>query len=581
MADGYTSAGKPIPEWWIREIHKGKSFRRLYAHEDSWPQWRKWYRGEWSPSILPSNVYFKMMRTLIPRVYYRNPSVSITASIPGVENMLFAKIIERADNKLLDILGVKAQMKKAVQNGCMFGLGALRLGYGAEFTPTPDDLSTDAPDVGSARVRKRVEYNDLVHPNMPWILSAHPGSVIFPDKCVDIHSARWVAFESVRSYEDVKADPRLTNTADLMPGVSDGHLVTRSSSNRVTDGVVLWEVRDKKTGLVFVLAPHAINTRVDDKCLFISEDDMQINGRVPCYPLIFNNDDEVIWGISDSQIISPQQGEVNEIRTQIRNHRRIAIAKILAEAGAITPDEKSKLIDGNAGAVIEVKNMAAIKEMNPMQIPAALIEAEGIISSEVQQLLGLGVNQFGEYAPGSADRSATESNIVNAATQIRVDERRDACADLLTDIVNDMNHVIMEHWDSEMVVDIVGPAGVPIWLKVQPSEMKSLAYNIKVDPDTSLPLTKGLREQKAVQTYGILKTNPLINPIELTRFLLSEMYGVDQDALMLNPAMNTSQQNPMTPEQAGQHIGQLPQGAIADLQSRLSAQPAQIIPPQG
>src|SRR5712671_5376202 len=126
MADGYTSSGKPVPEWWIAAVSKGKQFRKMYAHEESWATWRRWYRGEWDPRILPSNVYFKTMRTLIPRIYYRNPSVSLTPSKPGLENMLLAKIMERADNKLIDTMGLKQQMKRAVQHGVMFGTGMIR-----------------------------------------------------------------------------------------------------------------------------------------------------------------------------------------------------------------------------------------------------------------------------------------------------------------------------------------------------------------------------------------------------------------------------------------------------------------------
>jgi hypothetical protein len=560
--DGYTSAGKPIPQFWIEAVAKGKTFRRTYAHEESWPMWRRWYRGEWQPTILPSNVYFKMMRTLVPRIYYRNPSVSLTPSKPGVENMLLSKLLERADNKLIDVMGVKQQMKRAVQHAVMFGTGGLRLGFGAEFTPTPDDIDTSGPDTGGRRVKKRVEYNDLVHPNMPWLLAAHPGQVVVPHNTVDIHSARWVCFEDIRTLDDIKADPRFENTKDLMSGITEGRLLARTQamSDRNREGVILWEIRDKKTGLVFVMAPHAVNTRAADKVLFCEEDSLQVSGRLPYYPLVFNTDDEVFWGVSDSQILSPQQGEINEIRTQIRNHRRVAIAKILSEIGAISPDEESKLIDGNSSGVIHVKNINGVKELQPLAIPQALIEATGLLGQEVQELLGLGVNQFGEYAPGSADRSATEANIVAQATQIRIDERRDACADLLVDVVSDMNHVIIEHWDSEMVMDIVGPEGVQLWVKFQPSLLREAIYDVKIDPDTSLPLTKQLREQKADAFYERAKMNPLLDPMLLTKFWLGEQYGVDADHMVREQAANTSQQNPMDVNGAMQLMQQGQQG---------------------
>ena len=568
--EGYTSGGTPIPQWWVGEVTKGKRYRQERAKESEWPRWRRWYRGEWDSQILPSNVYYKLMRTLIPRIYFRNPSVSITPSMPGIENILLAKVLERADNKLITLMDTKTQMKRAVQNGVMFGTGALRLGYGAEFTPTPDDLDTASPDAGTTRLRNNVEYNSLVHPNMPWVLSAHPRDFIVPEFCDSINNARWVCYETTRSLEDVRADTRLSNTRNLGQGPSSSSLIARNQS-RPRDGVVLWEIRDKKTGLVFILAPYAENTNVEGKVLYCDEDELQLNGRLPLYPLIFNNDDEAFWGISDSQIIAPQQAEKNEIRTQFRDHRRVAVAKFLYESGAVTPDELSKLIDGNSMGGIQVKNMNGIKELTfggLAQIMAILQQADLTIDNEVQQLLGLGVNQFGEYAPGSADRSATEATIVAQATQIRVDERRDACADLLTTIITDLNQIITTRWPADIVADIVGPAGVPIWIRATRDQLGTLyegstaLYNVKVDPDTALPLTKALRESKATNFYQLAKLNPLMNPENLTKFWVSEMYGVDADFVLKQPLFNTSPANPLDINTAAQQFAALPSPQI-------------------
>jgi hypothetical protein len=232
---------------------------------------------------------------------------------------------------------------------------------------------------------------------------------------------------------------------------------------------------------------------------------------------------------------------------------------------------------------VQVKDIQKILQMAGIQIPAGLIEEDTLMDREAQELMGLGVNQFGEYAPGSADRSATEANIVNQATQIRIDEHRDSCADLLTDLVADMNQVIIDQWTGDIVLDIVGPAGVPIWVKLQPEMMRNAVYELNVDPDTSLPLTKDRREQKAVGMFKLLSKNPLINPIELTHFLLNETYGVYADNLLLNPMFNTSPNNPMDFGQAAQHLGALPSpnaGSLEALQAKFQQAygqpPAQI-----
>jgi hypothetical protein len=341
----------------------------------------------------------------------------------------------------------------------------------------------------------------------------------------------------------------------------------------------LWEIRDKKTGLVFVLAPYAEGLPTEGKVLYCGEDELQLNGRLPLYPLIFNTDDECFWGIPDSQIISPQQGEKNEIRTQLRNHRRIAIAKLLYQVGAVNPDELSKLIDGNANIAVAVKDINGIKELNfsgLAQIMSILENTDALIDNEVQQLLGLGVNQFGEYAPGSADRSATEATIVAQATQIRVDERRDACADLMVNMTTDLNQIITTRWPTDIVQDIVGPAGVPVWISATRDQLAEARYNLKVDPDSALPQTKAMREQKATMLYQLGKQNPLLEPTHLTQFWLHEMYGVDADWLLKQPLFNTSPQSPMPIAQASQQFAQLP--PPANPAAAAAAPGGQVIP---
>lgn len=578
MSDGYTPKNGAIDVgWWDGQIKKGIDFRRKYAQEDQWPMWRRWYRGQWSAGTLPSNIYFKIARTFIPRVYYRNPSVSIMPSKPGTDQMVITKLIERMDNKLLDVMKLKQSMKRAVLHGFMFGTGGLQLGYGGQFTPTPEDLGTEAPEYGSVRRRKRVEYNSLVHPNRPWVLPRHPGTTVLPDGCGSIEEARWVCFEDYRDVEDVKRDKRLQNTDNLGTGVGNSKMLAAKANNpKANQGkVLLREVRDKKTGTVFVYAPFAEAKKGDprSKVLFEGEDDLQRNGRFPFYPLVFNLDDEAFWGVPLSKIIEPIQIEKNETRTMMMRHRRVSIAKMLYEQGAINPDELSKLLSGEPLLALQVKNIDGVRPLDPPQFPAALPEEDALMDREAQELMGLGVNQFGEYAPGSADRSATEAQIVNQATQIRIDEHRDACADLLVDLVIDMNDVVFYEWTADMVLDIVGPAGVPLWIKFQPELLRSADYDLHVDPDTSLPMTKQMREQKAMAIFAQLKPNPLINPIELTRFLLNELYGVYADSLMLNPMMNTSQENPMSINQAVQGMGQLPPvdpSKIAELQGKFA-----------
>lgn len=568
MAEGYISSGQPDIAWWTSAIAQAKQFRKTHAYEDHWSRWRNWARGKFERGQLPANVYFKMVRSQIPRIYFRNPSISIGATKPGLEYFILSKLLERVDNKLLDHMGIKTQMKACVLNGVMFGTGIMSRGYGAEFTPSPIDISTHSPDAGGRRMKEEVEYNTLVRPDQPWALNTHPRDFLVPAWTTDIFSARWTCREVIRSRGDILDDPRLTNKEDLEKGVggrTQGKLIITDMSERSRQGITLYEIRDKKSGMVFVIAPWTSsgmqNTAL--KPLYIGEDKLQRNNRLPSYPLIFNNDDEQFWGIPDSIIIEPQQYEKNEIRNQLRQHRKIILKKFLYTVGAISPDELDKLVaDDNVNIAVGVNDLNSVKPIEGGQLPQGLLEADALIDREVEEILGLGVNQFGGYAPGSADRSATESQIVNQATQIRVDERRDTCADLLVNLVQDMNDDIIEYWGDDMVADVAGPAGVPIWIKFHPELLKSASWDVSVDPDTSIPLTKQYKEQKATQLYGNLYgKNQQVDPTALTHFYLSQVYGVDADSILLNPVMQTSPSQPMDIQQAMQHLQQLPPGA--------------------
>ena len=95
-----------------------------------------------------------------------------------------------------------------------------------------------------------------MHPNAPWALSAHPSQFVVPANATDIHSSRWVCYECVRPLDDIMDDPRFENKegmpeAALGKGGEKAKMLAHGSPyDKQREGVRLWEIRDKKTGLV-------------------------------------------------------------------------------------------------------------------------------------------------------------------------------------------------------------------------------------------------------------------------------------------------------------------------------------------
>jgi len=539
---------KPDVEWWNQQIRRGLAFRKEAAYEEKWNTWRRYYRNEFLPDILPSNIFFKMVRTIVPRIYFRNPSISVISTKPGIENMLFAKLVERVDNKILKQMKIKTQLKRQIQEAFMFGTGIGKLGFGSQFSSNPEGVGiSESPLYGDRQ--ESVEYNFNLLPNMPWYSKFPISGYVLPAKTAYREDARWECFIIRRPVSDVKADKRFKNTNSIRAMKQTFELGTQSTSRDKdpVEMIDLFEIRDKKTGMVFVISPQVM-----DKPLAIEEDAFMRAGIQPGKIIVFNEDDERAWGLPDSQILEPQQREINEIRTITMYHRRLSTIKMLVRRGAILKEEAVKLLNSDILSMVwtEEDPDMAVKIIQAADIPQALLQSEVSVMNDIRENMGFSRNEFGEFQGGRESPTATETQIVKAASEIRVDERRDMVADILVEITEDVNTMIFKHWTAEQVVEVAGPAGVPIWVRFRPTMLRRGKYEIKVDPDQSIPQTKDLREQKALLIYDRLKMNPIIDPIKLTEYLLHEMHGVAFDDMMRGiPQTAGTQENPATPEQ--------------------------------
>lgn len=554
--EGYIK-DKPDVAWWLRQVRQGLEFRKRTAYEDKWPRWRNYYRGLWSPKVLPSNLFFKMIRTTVPRIYFRDPSVSISSLRAGYEFHLMAQLLQRTDNVLIKHMQVKKQIKKIVQDNFMFGTGIGKLGFGSQYQSTPETMDiTQAPLVNG---KEALEYNINLQPNMPWFMRTSPSGYVIEANAPDKDSARWDCYIINRPVEDIRSDPRLSHNKDIGPTSFQHEMHGKPFDVRYpVETAELYEIRDRKTGKVFIISPG-----LKEKTLLFEDDEFFRLGVDVTNAVVFNEDDENFWGVPDAQILEPQQLELNEIKTMKMYHRRLSVLKFLVKRGVLTQEEQDKLLSPEAGAVVNVDgDIGNVEKLQGESIPNDLTEAEMSIMQDVRETLGFSRNEFGEFKPGSKAPTATETQNVKAASEIRVDERRDMLADMLTKVVQDMHPIIFNHWTKEQVMDIVGPAGMRLWVVFTPTMLKRGKYEVSIDPDTSVPRTKDLRTAEAMQFYTILKENPLIDPIQLTRYLLREMHGVDMDDMMRPlQGMGMTPDQPVPIDQAAGFMQQMQQKA--------------------
>jgi hypothetical protein len=563
MADGYIKT-RPDVKWWTAQIIAGRDYRKKWTMETEWDRWRDYYRGRWTSRVMPVNMFFTMLRSTVPRVYFRNPTVNVSPGQPGFLSMAFAQLLGRLDHKVLAEINIKREMKRMVHDAWLKGTAFGKLGYGSAYSP--GGMGQEAP-VGARG--ERFEYDYDVLPKFPWFKRACASSVILPDGLFGFEEARWYAHEVTRPKDDVIRDPRFKGASDVPPSAWSIKSTNVELAHRV-EMIDLLEVHDKKYGMVFVMAPLA---KGDGKILHLGPDELGAR-RPNIFPLVFNPDDEICWGVPDACILEPPQLELNEINTQIMKHRRLSLIKLLYKRGAITKEQLDNMTSEDVGAGVEIEG--SLNEVDSTvvgDIPIALINAKSLTIQDIRDQTGFGRNQMGDYQSRRGDTSATEAAVVAQGSEVRVDERRDALADVLYEMVLEMHELMFAKWTAREVFELVGPGGVPVWVEASPSALGLARYKTKIDPDSGQHISREAREQRAIGLYQLLASNPLIDPFKLTNMLLSELEGFQLDDLM--------RQMPAIPGFAG---GRLNPAAYGDLlqdgfrQLRISGplRPAQV-----
>jgi hypothetical protein len=541
--EGYDNKGNPNINWWIEQIHAGENYARVQTRQDKWPIYMSYYRNAFRPGIFTKNMFFTMCRSLVPRTYFRNPSISVTPAKPGLEHLALARIMERVLNSLTKTMDMKRQMQRIVNIAFFTGTGAGKLGYGAQRTPTPEPGGTEIP---IDKYGRRFEYRMGLESNMPWFQAiTDMKSYVLPQDCIDQESA-WFQAHWLTLYEDdVKRDPRYPKNAfdkihskqRNMFGELEGEpVIWGSSSMPSRDTIRLLEIRDRRNRKVMVLAPNR-----SDMALILADDELQTDHSSPWYLYIPNPDMSTVWGVSDASILHQFQDQLNEIKTKQHWHMRRSLVKLLVKSGLIEPDQEAKFLSEDVSAVVQIADLNGVKIIETDHIPDALFKMELQVMQDIRETMGFNRNAFGEYQATSHGPTATETREVARALDLRMDERRDILADMYLSVMEDTMRIIFRHWGQEQVIKVLDPQGAAVWVRFTGKMLRQGDYEIKINPDSALPETKEIREKRAMAYYDRLQNNPLISNLSLTKYFLGELPGVSLEDILLEqtPAQET------------------------------------------
>lgn len=544
---------------WMGRIKAGIDYRQKYSTYDKWANFRKMYRNQWDPGVEPVNKIFSYGRTLVPRVYFKAPRVTVTASRPDL--VIHAKVVEAIDNMIIREVMLKETLKSSILDSFLCGVGPIKLGYDSEFGYLPEQAIGEDGDtvtqVSSEGDADKIEYHETIKPGMPWALRVRPEDVVVPWGSVDAQSLPWIAHYILRPLDDIKQDQKYQHTKELKGTRTPSVDINKSPAFRPTNEkdkditfAELWEIRDLKTGYIYVIC--------EDELILSAKDVLQADG-LPYEFVSFNPDPEFFWSIPDADILSSSQRELNDINTQTSKHRAITLLKFLYDQNKVSETELLKALSGQVGAAVGIKdadNLAnAIITLQP-HIPPDLYQAAMSCMSNMKESLGFSSNELGDYQQGSP-RTATETMTVSQSFEQRITERRDIVADVLTRIIRKWNQYLFNFWSSERAVQVVGPDGVNGWVKYTGEQLRG-EYFISIDADSGMPLNRGTKMQMAMELMGKFGGDPMVDQIALRQIVLDNYVIMDPRIgqllaapPMLDPALAGAVRQPM-PAGAGQ-----------------------------
>ena len=552
---------------WKDRIRSGIKYQKKYGNPASWAIYEKRARCDWDDKgdIIPVNLIHAFSKAIIPKVYARNPRVTLRANNPQIPYIKL-KAAETTVNWYIRKLNIKGEMKKMVADNFYNGNGICFFGYDGEFGYRPDHASPLLEGQGTtdrfAADMNYIEYNKNIFPGSPWMLRERPLDTIVPFGASSISTTPWIAHRAIRLVSDVKLDERfLPNRKDIKANrqiETEGNYSDPIYKEMMDEDeyVETWEIRDYKTRMIYVISfSH-------DKFLVREIDELQFND-LPAAEMIFNADSVSFWGIPDARIIMPQQDELNEIRTQARSHRAAATIKAIVPIGALSPEAKKKFLSGEVMPIIEVgiddvkKSVLLLQPHVPMDF--------GILSQQIMQdvreMIGMGPNQAATYSPGR--KTATEATIVQVASELRIDERRDVASDLLVQIAKKILQMVSTFQATdEGTIPIISPTGQTKWATYQGRDLID-DYDYIVNPDECLPYNMQVRKQNAQELYAIGREDPLFNPLELATFLLEQYPEANPDRLLNQPGWGNNQEQAMPGAALGRQIQQETKGGTS------------------
>jgi hypothetical protein len=503
------------------------------------------------------NIIMSQGDSILSSLTVPNPAIIVKAENPDAVSK--APFVEALDNVLLRELKLREEVDTAALHAYLFGVGIIKIGFDSEYGYDPKLDVGGALKLGftltqfSRKGKRRIETDSGVAPGMPWVKATDPRDVVVPWGTHRLSNTPWVAHRFVRQIDDLRSDPKYSHTRRIEPSLSmedfvssykstmriwrpqsattkhSGRLTRRFRSadrgSREIEFVELYEIHDRRTGRIMVIAPDY------DSFLRNDFNALQIDNVLPFAAISFTPKSRAFWTTSDAYYLQNVQMEISDLAVQRTKTRRISVLKFLYDEGVINEEELQKILSPDVGVAAKIEAggdlSKAVMPMNVHPDQTMTLEEEHLRRNAREQS-GFSRNQLGEFTGGR--KTATEARVVDRAAALRMSRRGLAIKRLYEDTISVINAIVFEHWTAPRYVEIMGQQKGKEWQQITGPPLKSrYSYEINFTDDEEVRQ----RRIEALQLYMVLSQDPSVNPAGLRQYI-SDQYDDPAFARIFN-----------------------------------------------
>ena len=414
---------------WRNRIKDAKAYREQVSKDQAWERFQQEYKGKYdlgaigqNMTIIPINLVFAFVHTEIPRLYFRDPYITVNPK--GMGYVKSAKILEVVINYLIQELNVKNELFKCLLDTLLVGHGWLKYGYSGTF-----GQMVTAEDVKGQGVNTKPldEVNEYVKSEEIFVLHVPYEDIVFDPTAKDPpYDCHWIAHRIVKPLKSVKNSDLYKNTEDLKANFKnkDGDIKTDIQF------VELWEIHDKDSNSIKVITDGVEDFLRDEANPY------ELEG-LPFSMLKFNPIPGKPYPLSDIALIEPQIMEKIKLRSMQLNHLKRWNRQVFMEEGAINEENLGKYKNGTDGAIIKVEpgaisgNKFMVPQYPTMQ--AEIFQIESLIQMDMDTIIGQTQTDRGGKAE-TRTRTLGEVQIQQSGSLTRSERRKDALEDFLGEV---------------------------------------------------------------------------------------------------------------------------------------------------